>query len=314
MIYQPPAELRSRALQLFFKDGRSDGMRTAEIFNWSGHVLISPRTRIGEALKRTEARYTGVYLLTGDKDGEACVYIGEAIELSERIGQHASKKDWWNTAVMVTTSANNLNKAHVMFLEACLLEQAQKVDEVIIDNDRTPNKPELSEPDEANMKEFLDYTFMVLPAIGIDCFIRRTRPPTKETGGSGGENETQEFELFNRKNNITANARLENGEFIVVAGSRARSSWASQQSEHTYARLHSQLLRTGVIEEREDSESLTDQSRIHVFREDCVFQSPSAAAAVVNGRPANGRTEWKIRGQDTTYEQWERAQLDSLEI
>ena len=53
-----------RSLELFFIDGRPDGMLTDEVFNWTGHVLMTPRTQIGEALtKRKEAHYTGIYLL-----------------------------------------------------------------------------------------------------------------------------------------------------------------------------------------------------------------------------------------------------------
>lgn len=41
----------SRSLELFFIDGRPDGMLTAEVFNWTGHVLMTPRTRILDAFK-----------------------------------------------------------------------------------------------------------------------------------------------------------------------------------------------------------------------------------------------------------------------
>jgi hypothetical protein len=33
--------------------------------NWTGHVLVAPRSRIGEALKRVEATRTGIYFLVG---------------------------------------------------------------------------------------------------------------------------------------------------------------------------------------------------------------------------------------------------------
>ena len=31
-----------KSLELFFIDGRPDGMLTAEVFNWTGHVLMTP--------------------------------------------------------------------------------------------------------------------------------------------------------------------------------------------------------------------------------------------------------------------------------
>ncbi len=32
--------VQGRSLELFFIDGKPDGMRTAEVFNWTGHVLM----------------------------------------------------------------------------------------------------------------------------------------------------------------------------------------------------------------------------------------------------------------------------------
>ncbi|MBT6892206.1 MAG: GIY-YIG nuclease family protein, partial [Gammaproteobacteria bacterium] len=56
---------KARSMELFFIDGKPDGMLTAEVFNWTGHVLVTPRTRLKEALARTECSYTGIYLLLG---------------------------------------------------------------------------------------------------------------------------------------------------------------------------------------------------------------------------------------------------------
>jgi len=37
---------------------------------------------------------------------------------------------------------------------------------------------------------------------------------------------------------------------------------------------------------------------------------PSAAAAVVNGRPANGTIEWKLQTTGQTYKEWEVEKLN----
>ncbi|MFH7321332.1 DUF4357 domain-containing protein [Desulfurivibrio sp. D14AmB] len=39
-------------------------------------------------------------------------------------------------------------------------------------------------------------------------------------------------------------------------------------------------------------------------------KSPSAAAAVVNGRPANGTIEWKLQATGQTYKEWEAEKLN----
>ena len=66
-----------KSLELFFIDGVPDGMLTAEVYNWTGHILLVPRTRLADALKRAESSYTGVYILLGENDQESVAYIGE---------------------------------------------------------------------------------------------------------------------------------------------------------------------------------------------------------------------------------------------
>ena len=83
-----------RSLELYYIDGRPDGMVTAELFNWTGHVLLFPRTQLSEALARTEASYAGVYLLLGDQNGEPLAYVGEGEDIGARIRQHDVRKEW----------------------------------------------------------------------------------------------------------------------------------------------------------------------------------------------------------------------------
>ena len=49
-----------------------------------------------------------------------------------------------------------------------------------------------------------------------------------------------------------------------------------------------------------------------VFSDDYAFSSPSAAAAVVCGRSANGRTSWVVEGTGQTYAAWQDQQLNSV--
>ena len=37
------------SLELHYIDGDPEGMLTAEVFNWTGHVLKTPRIQISEA-------------------------------------------------------------------------------------------------------------------------------------------------------------------------------------------------------------------------------------------------------------------------
>jgi len=288
-----------RSLELYFIDGRPDGMLTAEVFNWTGHILMAPRTQIGAALARKEAHYTGVYLLLGERDGQPVAYIGEGDDISHRIKNHDINKDWWTSVVMVTSAANNLHKAHVQYLEARLIEIARSVGRAVLDNGNTPTRPSLTEAAQANMEGFLDYLRMVLPALRVDMFLESTRPEIVATNAAMSAPPI--FELANRRHGLAAKARLVDGDFIVEAGSLARAHWSGQGTEDSgYAQLHAELLRMGV---------LVPQGDHAVFSTSYAFKSTSAAAAIVNGRPANGTLEWRVEGSAKTYKAWEAEQL-----
>lgn len=290
-----------RSLELYFIDGRPDGMLTAEVFNWTGYILMAPRTQIGAALARREARHAGAYVLLGEQGGKPTAYIGEGDDISQRIKNHDINKDWWTRVVLITSAANNLHKAHAQYLEARLVEVARNVGRVSLDNGNNPARPTLSEAATSNMEGFLDYLFMVLPALRVDIFLENTRPQ-RNVGATTPTAATPVFELTSPKHGLHATARLEGGEFIVDVGSQARADWESARDEHTYGRLHAELVDAGV---------LTLDGSHRRFAESYAFRSPSAAAAVVFGRPANGQVEWKVKGTSMTYKDWEARQIGS---
>ncbi|QDM19339.1 GIY-YIG nuclease family protein [Tardiphaga sp. vice278] len=276
-------------------------MLTAEVFNWTGHILMAPRTQISAALARKEARHTGVYLLMGEREGRPMAYLGEGDDISHRIKNHDINKDWWTTVVLVTSAANNLHKAHVQYLEARLIEVARTVGRVSLDNATTPARPTLSDAAQSNMEAFLDNLFMVLPALRIDMFLESTRPASTTVATTSKSALGPEFELTSAKHGLQALARLVDGEFIVEAGSTARSAWEGTD-EHTYRRLHAELVSSSVL--------LPDGAHRR-FASNYAFKSPSAAAAVIFGRAANGQMEWKLKGSGLPYKDWEARQVAS---
>ncbi len=295
--------IKGKSLELFFVDGRPDGMLTAEVFNWTGHVLRAPRTQLKEALTRPEARYTGVYLLFGDHEGATTLYVGEAEEMRTRLRDHAISKDWWDTAVLVTSAANNLHKAHVKYLESRLVEIAKDVGKVDLDNGNIPPRSSLSEAAQSNMESFIDTLMMVLPAIRIDAFLNKKRQTSTRITDESADITAPTFECVVPRHGVDAKAILRNGEMIVLESSKVRSSWVGDRASKTsYFKLHDELLANGTIAVVGDEGILT---------QDYAFSSPSAAAAVVSGRSSNGRTAWKVADTGQTYADWEAANLES---
>ena len=292
--------IQGRSLELYFIDGKPDGMLTAEVFNWTGHVLMTPRTQITKALSRPESKRTGVYVLLGERDGEPLAYIGEAEDIGKRLRDHVSAKDWWTSAVLITTAGDGLHKAHVKYLESRLVQIAREIGSVQLDNGNAPPRPSLSEAHIANMEVFLDTLLLVLPAIRIDMFLSKKRPakpkPQEQTTLS-----TPAFELASDRLGLKASAFLDGAEFIVEAGSISRAEWVgSEAHDISYRMLREKLSREGVLVAE------GDHAR---FTENYAFRSPSAAAAVVTGRPASGPAEWRVKGTRKTYKEWEAEQL-----
>jgi hypothetical protein len=110
------------------------------------------------------------------------------------------------------------------------------------------------------------------------------------------------FTLHLKKEGIAATAREIDGEFTVLEGSHARQSWVS--TPHAYKAPHESLVKDEVLVPDPPSGLLR-------FARDYVFASPSAAAAVVTGRNANGRIEWRIHDSGMNFGEWQLRDIIS---
>jgi hypothetical protein len=294
--------MNGTSLELFFIDGKPDGMLTAEVFGWTGHVLVAPRTRLLDALKRIESSYTGVYILLGDAEGEPLAYIGEGENIANRIKSHDAKKDWWTRAVLITSAANNLHKAHVQYLESRLVQIGLNALNVKLENSTNPTLPSLSEAARSNMESFIDQLLMILPAIRVDIFTSKTKSDERERKNqSANLDDVPVFELTLKKEGIKATAILEDGEFIVQKGSLARGEYIGDRSEKSYYwKYYDKLVEQGVLAEK---------GKHKIFTKSYSFSSTSAAGAVCNGRSTAGPIAWKVKGTKQTYKAWEAARL-----
>lgn len=288
-----------KSLELFFVDGNPEGLLTAEVFNWTGHVLSMPRTQLAKALQREEAKYTGIYILLGEMDGQNTIYIGEGENIAERIKSHDSKKDWWSKAVLVTSKGNSLNKAHVQYLESRLIEIAKTANKANLENSVDPKLPSINEAAKANMEQFLDYFNIVLPAIRVDVF----QDQKKQIEKKNDLDEQVKFELTIKKEEIIAHAILSGSDFIVQKGSKARSKWIGKD-ETSYSSLFKLLHEKGVIAEI---------NGITQFTENYAFSSTSAAGAVITGRATAGPISWKEIKSGRAYKEWEQQNLSQID-
>lgn len=266
------------SVRIFIPSGEPEGLRIVEKSNWTGQGLVFPRSLFAETRQRTELKRTGVYVLWGPGESGQLprVYVGEGDGVLSRLEQHAKNKDFWTHAMVFTSKDQNLNKAHVQYLEARLVTLANEAKRSEIDNGNAPQLPALSEADIADAESFLADLLLCLPVVGVNLFEK-----TKVSSAKGRD-------LLLKGKGIQARGIDSPEGFIVRAGSTAVKT--EVLSIHAYmTELRRTLVKTGVWEDRGDVFRLT---------QDYTFNSPSTAAGVLLGRTANGRLEWKdAKGQ-----------------
>lgn len=297
-----------RSVKLYLADGKSTGILTAEIMNWTGHVLAAPRTRFEGVLSRLELKRTGVYLLIGpDDDGSDLtkVYVGEGDEIGKRLYAHNKDKEFWERFVAVTSKDMNLTKAHVRYLEGRLLTILTDAKKAKIENKDMPQFDLLPEADIADMEAFLTEIQLVFPVIGIDFFRKPTLDASKARQQSMPEAEVSyadvRFELSNIKAGICASAREDAGDFIVEEGSIGAFRESVSFNEKIKF-IRDEALETGRI-------SKTSKTNFQL-EQDISFNSPSAAAVFLFGTSRNGRTDWLIKGEGSNYGTWKNTVIE----
>lgn len=304
-------ETFGRTIQLFLVDGKPTGLRKATIHGWTGLLFVSGASAFGDLTAREEVDRTGVYVLSGpdpDKPGATRIYIGSGNSVAERIKQSAVKRDFWETAITVTTSDDDMSKGHAEFLEARLIEQTAKAGRVTLDNGTNPDisRRRLPEADVANMEQFLANLRIILPVIGLDMLKPQPKAVT-QTAQPVAERTTGEVQFeIRHKSGVKATAVEEEGEFIVLEGSEALNGTGYVQQ--SYAGLKEKLIAQEVLVPAWG----TGDYRLQ-FAKPWSFSSPSAAAAVVLDRNSNGRLEWKVKGASQTYHDWQQAKAAKQE-
>ncbi|MGH2535608.1 MAG: GIY-YIG nuclease family protein [Thermomicrobiales bacterium] len=296
-----------KQVRLFLVDGTPGGMRTAEVMNWTGHLVAAPRSSVGELLKRPEAKRTGVYVLLGDNPAPSA-YIGEGDDISTRIQQHLKNKDFWDRLVVVTSKDANLTKAHARYLEARLITIAKSAHRVELANNTSPDPVLLPEADVADMEYFVDQLQIVLPVLGVD--ILRGVDAAKHLAPKASQDAiiSPVFVLERKSVGIRATAQQIDGEFTVLTGSTAarevkksvKHSPSTTAAYNAYRALHQKLI---------DSSVLVPTDRLMTFAQDTVFSSPSTAGAIVVGGSCNGRKSW-VTETGQTFGDWENQGVD----
>lgn len=275
-----------KTVKLFLADGSASGIRHAEIANWTGQAIASPRTRYPELKAWDETLRPGVYLLFGysEDTGSERVYVGESENVFARIGDHVRTKDFWRECVAFTSKDQNLTKAHIKYLESRILAIASDAARFTLDNNDKPSLPTLPKADIAAMEEFIDLIRITLGALGypvIEPLVVRKQVSTGSTADVAEENVPTVFSFAGAA--FSAQGVLGDEGFIVLAGAKISRDAAPSTPKHV------QDLRDAAVT---DSTLIEEDGNL-TLAANTLFKSPSAAACFVSGSSRNGKWVWK---------------------
>lgn len=270
---------KGKKITLFLIDGSANGRVLCELSNWSGKAYKIPRNQIKISEERKDLDNTGVYILFGkDDDGTHTAYIGEAENIRQRLFQHLSNEDFWNEAIVFISKDNNLNKAHIKYLENRLYEIAVNANRYSLTNKVKPTKSSISEPDQAEMEEFLDNLKLLVNTLGHKIF-----EPVLEINNT----DTKDYIYTIERKNCIAKGKPTNEGFVIFKDSEIATHLGNSVNG-SLIQLRTKLEENGIIQKIDEKV---------VFKQNYIFSSSSSAATMVLGVSANGRKEWKHHGQ-----------------
>ena len=269
-----------KTIKLFLMDSDPEGRIICELSNWTGKAYRIPRGKVKDCSNREDLRSTTVYLLFGRPEtstDKAKVYIGEAENAYSRLVYHVSEKEFWNEAVVFISKDENLNKAHIKYLESRLFEIANMASRYEVQNSNIPTKSSISESDKAEMEEFIEYIKILINTMGFKVF----EPLIKQELANSSNDEKL---YINATRGANAKGKRTSDGFVVFRNSEIATDTVKSYREKGLNKLRDELIENEIIVKVEDK---------LVFKSDYLFSSPSAAAMVIMGRSANGLLEWK---------------------
>ena len=293
--------IRGKSINLFLMDGTASGRIKCTLANWTGVAYKLPRTELDKCKGRDDLSQSGVYFLfgTSDQTGENVVYIGQAGTRKNgegilyRLQEHKRNpdKDYWTEAVVFTTSNNSFGPTEISYLENRFTNLALTAKRYAVKNGNDPTPGNITEEKESELEEFIDYSKIVMGALGHKVFesLAVLKPPIETNSDTANEGDELLLHLKRKSRKsgqtIEADCKQTTEGFVVIKGSHIELN-------------DSDSIPPGIKEARQKAKV----NEKGILQEDVLFKSPSYAAAFVIGGHANGLIEWKTKDGITLKE------------
>ena len=300
-------------IEINMRDGDPNGIRVAS-------MAMSPIRAF--AFRKSQYRQvrkdypwiddrTGVYMLIGperNNNHKLTAYIGESENVGERLyghipGNRYQNRNWVDT-VLLASNDDMLTDAHGRYVESQLIRSVPKSSRWHLMNTKVPSKNagNLRASDRSIMDQFLLQAKTLVGCLGWDLFrnfydLTQQNVSEDQEGRVIQSPDTPKF-IAQGKGHCAEMLIDTSGNFVVLKGSRARII-ETDSFQEAYRKIRKSFLKDGTFKERDGA---------YVLTKNCSFTSVSTAARIVKGMSATGNSAWKVKGEKTTYAQWEASQ------
>ena len=159
------------SIQILVLDGKKDGIKIYDRpVDWSGQIITFPKSLVRDVAEHVPKNTNGVYVLWSRSDRQYSVYVGKSDDIISRIRQHIDGKSFWTDALILVSTNNILNSAHVGLIEANLVQRVKELSNHNVMNGNQPSDPKLNLSDKALAATFLARLEEMLPIIGLPLF------------------------------------------------------------------------------------------------------------------------------------------------
>lgn len=265
-----------RLIQTYLPDGTLEGIRVIELSDSSIKAFVIPRLQLKSVKVREELLRPSLYFLVSS--GDSLGYIGESENFFHRIKNHDQNKQFWDVAIAIVSTTNNLEKSDVKYLESLAVERAQS-GSMTIENRKVPIRNNVHEFKLHILQKILDDTQLILTSLGYDIL---SSPDIKEDV------------WYCKSKKTEARAQFRGDKFVVLQGSiidkSTSPSWATKWSK-------------SLAEREEIFEKYgRDLGDTVELTENVAFKSPNHAGGFATGHNINAWVTWKDESGQTMDE------------
>lgn len=243
-----------------------------------------PREQLSLVSKEKLLHQYCFYVLLGQSlDGTPKAYIGQSNDFLHRVKDHQSKKDFWDTALVFVSKANEVYASEVLFLEYLGIKKALEAGIYSLDeNKQIPQKPSIAPDKENDMELFFDEIMFLTKFYGRDVF-----EPSEVSTQVETNEQPHTFYMDTPKSGVKATLDYYpiNNRYVIKAGSRIRGKVAKSIPAAIRKRRNELIAIPSLMHPEGDFYILGHDIEL-------LNASPSAAASFCTGTAMQGTTAW----------------------